>query len=44
MPKQSAALSYDTQHVMPPEFGGKWGMECLTYNTNKAKNLKMENS
>ena len=26
---QSAALSSATQHVMPPEFGGKWGTECL---------------
>ena len=22
-------LSYATQHIMPPEFFGKWGVECL---------------
>ena len=27
--RQSAALSSATQHVMPREFGGKWGSECL---------------
>ena len=26
--RQSAALSSATQHAMP-DFGGKWGMECL---------------
>ena len=26
--RQSAALSSAT-HAMPPEFGGKWEMECL---------------
>ena len=25
----SAALSSATPHAMPPEFGRKWGMECL---------------
>ena len=25
----SAALSPATQHAMPPEFGRKWGTECL---------------
>ena len=25
----SAALSYATQHAMPLELGGKWGLECL---------------
>ena len=25
----SAALSSATQHAMPPEFGRKWGTECL---------------
>ena len=24
-----AALSSATQHAMPPEFGRKWGTECL---------------
>ena len=24
-----AALSLATQHTMPSEFGGEWGMECL---------------
>ena len=27
--RQSAALSSATYHAMPPEFGGKWGTECL---------------
>ena len=27
--RQSAALSPATQHTMPPEFGRKWGTECL---------------
>ena len=27
--EKSAALSTATQHAMPPEFGGKWGTECL---------------
>ena len=27
--RQSAALSSATQHAMPPEFGRKWGTECL---------------
>ena len=27
--RQSAALSSTTQPAMPPEFGGKWGTECL---------------
>ena len=27
--RQSAALSSATHHAMPPEFGGKWGTECL---------------
>ena len=27
--RQSAALSFATQHAMPPELGGKWGTECL---------------
>ena len=27
--RQSVALSFATQHVMPHEFGGKWGTECL---------------
>ena len=26
---ESAALSSATQHAMSPEFGGKWGTECL---------------
>ena len=26
---QIAALSFATQHLMPPEFGGKWGTECF---------------
>ena len=26
---QSAALRSAAQHIMPTEFGGKWGMECL---------------
>ena len=26
----SAALSSATQHAMPPEFGRKWGTECLS--------------
>ena len=26
---RSAALSSATQHAMPPEFGRKWGTECL---------------
>ena len=26
---QSAALSSAIQHAMPPEFGRKWGKECL---------------
>ena len=25
----SAALSSATQHAIPPEFGRKWGTECL---------------
>ena len=25
----SAAMSSETQHAMPPEFGTKWGTECL---------------
>ena len=25
----STALSSATQHAMPPEFGRKWGTECL---------------
>ena len=29
MSKLSAALSSATQHAMPPEFGRKWGTECL---------------
>ena len=28
--RQSAALISVTQHAMPPEFGRKWGTECLT--------------
>ena len=24
-----AALSFATQHAVPPELGGKWGTECL---------------
>ena len=24
-----AALSSATEHAMPQEFGGEWGMECL---------------
>ena len=27
--RTSAALSSATQHAMPPEFGRKWGTECL---------------
>ena len=27
--RQSTALSTATQYVMPPEFGTKWGTECL---------------
>ena len=27
--RQSAALSSATQHTIPPEFGRKWGTECL---------------
>ena len=27
--RHSAALSSTSQHAMPPEFGGKWGTECL---------------
>ena len=27
--RQSAVLSSATQHTMPPEFGRKWGTECL---------------
>ena len=27
--RQSGALSYATQHAMPPEFRGKWGTEWL---------------
>ena len=27
--RQSAALNSGTQHAMPPEFGRKWGTECL---------------
>ena len=27
--RQSAALSSDTQHAMPPKSGRKWGTECL---------------
>ena len=26
---ESAALSSATQHAIPPEINGKWGMECL---------------
>ena len=26
--RQSAALSFATQHAMPSELGGKWGTEC----------------
>ena len=26
---KSAALNSATQHVIPPEFGRKWGTECL---------------
>ena len=26
---ESVALSSTTQHIMPPEIGGKWGTECL---------------
>ena len=29
MSKQSVALSSATKHAMPPEFGRKWGTECL---------------
>ena len=29
IPYISAALSSAPQHAMPPEFGRKWGMECL---------------
>ena len=29
MSGQNAALSSATQHAMPPEFGRKWGTECL---------------
>ena len=29
MSRLSAALSSATQHAMPPEFGRKWGTECL---------------
>ena len=28
--RQSAALSFATQHAMPPEFGGKWLTKCLS--------------
>ena len=27
---QSAALSSTTEHAIPPEFGGKWGTNCLS--------------
>ena len=27
--RQSTALGSATQHAMPPEFGRKWGTECL---------------
>ena len=27
--RQSATLTSATQHTMPPEFGRKWGTECL---------------
>ena len=27
--RTGAALSSATQHAMPPEFGRKWGTECL---------------
>ena len=27
--RQNAALSFATQPAMPPEFGRKWGTECL---------------
>ena len=27
--RQSAALSFATEHAMPPEFCGKWGTVCL---------------
>ena len=27
--RQSVALNSATQHAMPPEFGRKWGTECL---------------
>ena len=27
--RQSAALSTATYYTIPPEFGGKWEMECL---------------
>ena len=29
MSRLSAAWSSETQHAMPPEFGTKWGTECL---------------
>ena len=29
MSRQGAALNPATQHLMPPEFGRKWGTECL---------------
>ena len=29
MSRQSAALSSEIQHAMPPEFGRKWGTEYL---------------
>ena len=29
MSRQSAALSSANQHAMPPDFGRKWGTECL---------------
>ena len=39
--KKSAVLSSATQHVMPPEFGRKWGTECLNtrFPTEKSREV-----
>ena len=48
MSSQSAAFNSATQHAMPPEFGGKWGVEChntkMQYSVLKAEAEKKINN
>ena len=37
--RQSTAFNFATQHTMPPEFSGKWGMEVLERDGREGKGV-----